>query len=250
MLLEQTIDKLNQMKLFGMVSELSRQINMPDISSLSFEERFSLLVDMEVISRENRRLKRLLANAHLRENACIEDIDFRKDRGLDRGFVLSLAACSWIEKHYNILITGPTGVGKTFIACALANAACRVGHPAIYYRSPRLLGELKMARADGSFVKLLARLAKTELLIIDDWGSSTLSDSERRDMLEVIEDRHKVRSTIVVSQIPIDKWHEVIGNPTIADSILDRIVHNSYKIDLKGGSMRKLSFSLTGSVHL
>jgi DNA replication protein DnaC len=250
MLMEQTIDKLNQMKLFGMVSELSRQINMPDISSLSFEERFSLLVDVEVTSRENRRLRRLLANAHLRENACIEDIDFRKDRGLDRGFILSLAACSWIEKHYNILITGPTGVGKTFIACALANAACRRGHPAIYYRSPRLLGELKMARADGSFVRLLARLAKTELLIIDDWGSGSLSDLEGRDMLEVIEDRYKVRSTIVVSQLPIDKWHDVIGNPTIADSILDRIVHNSYKIDLKGGSMRKLDSNLTDSVHL
>jgi DNA replication protein DnaC len=250
MLLEQTIDKLNQMKLLGMVSELSRQINTPDISSLSFEERFSLLVDMEITSRENRRLRRLLANASLRENACLEDIDFRKDRGLDRGFMLSLAACSWIEKHYNILITGPTGVGKTFIACALANAACRGGYSAIYYRSPRLLGELKMARADGSFVKLLARLAKTELLIIDDWGLNTLSDSERRDILEVIEDRHKVRSTIVVGQIPLDKWHDVVGNPTIADSILDRIVHNSYKIDLKGGSMRKLSFSLTDSVHL
>lgn len=249
MLLEQTIDKLNQIKLYGMASELERQLKTGDISLLSFEERFSLIVDAEAISRENRRLKRLLSQARLRENACIEDIDFRAERGLDKGFILSLANCSWIEKHLNAIIVGPTGVGKTFIACALGNAACRQGHSASYYRTPRLLNELKIARADGSFVKLLNKLAKTDLLVIDDWGLNTLSDSERRDILEVIEDRYKVRSTIIASQIPVDKWHDVVANPTIADAILDRIVHNSYKINLKGGSMRKQNSPLTDSGH-
>ncbi|MCL6606442.1 MAG: IS21-like element helper ATPase IstB [Paenibacillus sp.] len=249
MLFEQTIDKLNQMKLFGMVSELERQLKTNDISLLSFEERFSLLVDVEATSRENRRLKRLLSNARLRENACIEDIDFRADRGLDKGFILSLANCSWIEKHLNAIIVGPTGVGKTFIACALGNAACRQGYSTIYYRTPRLLNELKMARADGSFVKLLNKLAKTDLLVIDDWGLTTLSDSERRDILEVVEDRYKVRSTIMASQVPVDKWHDVVANPTMADAILDRIVHNAYKINLRGGSMRKQSAPLTDSGH-
>jgi DNA replication protein DnaC len=244
-MLEQTIDKLNQMKLFGMAGELSRQMQIADSSLLSFEERFSLLVDMEITSRDNRRLKRLLKGARLRENACIEDIDFRTSRGLDRSMIISLATCSWVAKHYNALITGPTGVGKTFIACALANAACRQGHSSIYYRFPRLLSELKMARADGSYVKLLNRLAKTELLVIDDWGINALSESERRDILEVIEDRYKIRSTIVVSQIPIDKWHDIIANSTIADAILDRLVHNAYKIDMKGGSMRKQTENLT-----
>ena len=249
MLLEQTIGKLNQMKLYGMASELERQLKMNDISHLSFEERFSLIVDVEATSRENRCLKRLLANARLRENACIEDIDFRADRGLDKGFILSLANCSWVEKHLNAIIVGPTGVGKTYIACALANAACRCSYSAIYYRTPRLLNELKMARADGSFAKLLNKLAKTDLLVIDDWGLNPLSDLERRDFLEVIEDRYKVRSTIMVSQIPVDKWHDVVANPTIADAILDRIVHNSYKINLKGESMRKLGVDLTDSGH-
>lgn len=239
MLLKHTIDKLNQMKLFGMASELTRQMQVPDTAALSFEERISFLVDMEMTSRDSRRLTRLLKGARLRESACIEDIDFRASRGLDRGLVLTLGTCDWIEKRRNVLITGPTGVGKTYIACALANAACRQGLCAIYYRAPRLLGELKLARADGSYAKVLNKLAKTELLAIDDWGINALSESERRDILEVMEDRYKLRSTIVVSQMPVDKWHDVIGNPTIADAILDRLVHNAYRIDLKGGSMRK-----------
>lgn len=244
MLFEQTIDKLNQMKLFGMVLELDRQLKTSDIQSLGFNERFSLIVDTEAISRENRRLKRLLAQAHLRENACIEDIDFRADRGLDKGFILSLANCSWIEKRLNAIIIGPTGAGKTFIACALGNAACRCSYPTIYYRAPRLLNELKMARADGSFAKLLNKLAKIDLLIIDDWGLAPLTDLERRDILEIVEDRYKVRSTIMISQIPVDKWHDVVADPTIADAILDRIVHNSYKVDVEGDSMRKLRRTL------
>jgi DNA replication protein DnaC len=244
MLFEQTIDKLNQMRLFGMVSELDRQLKTNDIAELSFNERFSLIVDTEAISRENRRLKRLLAQAHLRENACIEDIDFRADRGLDKGFILSLASCSWIEKHLNAIIIGPTGAGKTFIACALGNASCRCSYSAIYYRASRLLNELKMARADGSFAKLLNKLAKVDLLLIDDWGLAPLTDLERRDILEILEDRYKVRSTIMVSQIPVDRWHDVIADPTIADAILDRIVHNSYKINVEGDSMRKLKNNL------
>lgn len=250
MLLEQTMDKLNELKLFGMASELSRQVKEPEFTSLSFEERIGLLVDVEMTERENRRLTRLLRNAKLRENACIEDIDFRQSRFLDRATILSLASCNWIRQHQNVITTGPTGVGKTFIACALANAACRQGLLSIYYRTPRLLSELSVARADGSYAKLLNRLAKTELLIIDDWGMNAFSDSERKDLLEVIEDRCGLRSTIVVSQVPLDKWHDTIGNPTIADAILDRLVHNAYKITLKGGSMRKHTSDLTDSVHL
>jgi len=244
MLLNQTFDKLNQMKLFGMVSELTRQMQVPDTAALSFEERISFLVDMEMTARDSRRLSRLLKGAHLRDSACIEDIDFRTHRGLDRSVVLSLAICDWIEKRRNVLITGPTGVGKTYVACALAHTACRQGHSSIYYRAPRLLGELKLARADGSYAKTLNKLAKTELLVIDDWGINTLSESERRDILEVVEDRYKLRSTIVVSQVPVDRWHDVIANPTIADAVLDRLVHNAYRIDLKGGSMRKLDAKL------
>ena len=239
MLLEQTITKLNQMKLFGMVCELNRQISTPDISQLSFEERLSLLVDMETTTREDRRLSRLLKNAKLRENACIEDINFKKDRELDKSVILSLAACNWVRAHQSVLISGPTGVGKTYIGCALANAACRQGYSAHYYRTPRLLTELKIARADGSIIKLLDRLAKIEVLVIDDWGINALSDLERKDLLEVIEDRYKVRSTIIMSQLPIDKWHDAIGDPTLADAILDRLVHNAYKIKMEGDSMRK-----------
>lgn len=239
MLLEQTITKLNQMKLFGMVSELNRQMSTPDISQLSFEERLSLLVDVEVTTREDRRLSRLLKGAKLRENACIEDINFKKDRELDKSVILSLAACNWVRAHQSVLISGPTGVGKTYIGCALANAACRQGHSATYYRTPRLLTELKIARADGTIIKLLDRLAKTEVLLIDDWGINALSDLERKDLLEVIEDRYKVRSTIIMSQLPIDKWHDAIGDPTLADAILDRLVHNAYKIKMEGDSMRK-----------
>lgn len=239
MLLEQTITKLNQMKLFGMVSELNRQMKTPDISQLSFEERLSLLVDVETTTREDRRLSRLLKSAKLRENACIEDINFKKDRELDKSVILSLGSCNWVRAHQSVLISGPTGVGKTYIGCALANAACRQGYSANYYRAPRLLTELKIARADGTIIKLLDRLAKTEVLLIDDWGINALSDLERKDLLEVIEDRYKVRSTIIMSQLPIDKWHDAIGDPTLADAILDRLVHNAYKINMEGDSMRK-----------
>lgn len=249
-MLEQTMDRLNQLKLHGMASELERQIQLPDSAGLSFEERFSLIVDMEATSRENRRLGRLLRGARLREAALIEDIDFRASRGLERSVVITLGACDWIRQHHNLIVTGPTGAGKTFVACALANSALRQGLPAVYYRSPRLLSELGGARADGSYAKLLRKLAKTELLVIDDWGLNALSETERRDILEVVEDRYKLRSTIVVSQIPVDRWHETIGSPTIADAILDRLIHNAYKITLKGGSMRKSMSDLTHSVQL
>jgi DNA replication protein DnaC len=240
MLQEQTIAKLNKMKLFGMAQETLRQRTIDEIASLSFDERFSLLVDMEETSRENRRLKRLLTEAKLRENACIEDIDFSSSRGLDRSLVMSLATCTWIEKCLNVLLTGPTGAGKTFIACALGNAACRQGYGTFYARASRLFDELKIARTDGTYVKLLNKLAKAKLLIIDDWGINALTDIQRNDILEIIEDRYKLRSTIIISQIPIERWHDVIGNPTIADAVLGRIVHNAYKINLEGeDSMRK-----------
>ncbi|MBI4733588.1 MAG: ATP-binding protein, partial [Rubrobacteridae bacterium] len=219
----------------------------PDSKALSFDERISLLVDMEETSRNNRRLGRLLKSARLRENAAVENIDFRVHRrkGLDRSMIISLGNCSFVEKRHNILITGPTGIGKTFIACALGNAACRHGHSSLCYRFPRLLSELKLAHADGSYVKLLDRLAKISVLVIDDWGINALSEMERKDFLEIIEDRYKLRSTIIVSQIPVKNWHDIVGNPTIADAILDRLVHNAYKIDLDGPSMRKNNQDLT-----
>ena len=197
------------------------------------------MVDREWTEREQRRLTRRLQTAKLREQACIEDIDYRHPRNLDRSVIQRLATCQWIKRHENLILCGPTGVGKTWICCALANKACREGYSALYTRVPRFLHSLHIARADGSFEKKLARLAKTDLLILDDWGLAPLGDRERRDILEILEDRHNRCSTIVTSQLPLDNWHEHIGEPTIADSILDRLVHNAHRILMKGGSLRK-----------
>lgn len=243
MMVEMTLGKLNQLKLHGMAEALNEQMQATMYSTLSFEERLGLLVDREVTVRDNRRLTNLLRGARLRySNACPEEIDFRAPRGLSKEAILSLAQNSWVKGKQNIIITGPTGSGKTFIACALANSACRNGHSAYYIRLPRLLQELHIARADGSYGKLLIRLAKYTILVIDDWGLAKLGDKERRDILEVLEDRHGITSTIVASQIPTDKWHDTIGDPTIADAVLDRLVHNAHMItmSLKAESMRKL----------
>lgn len=243
MMVEITLGKLNQLKLHGMAAALNEQMQATMYSTLSFEERLGLLVDREVTVRDNRRLTNLLRGARLRySNACPEEIDFRAPRGLSKEAILSLAQNSWVKGKQNIIITGPTGSGKTFIACALANSACRNGHSAYYIRLPRLLQELHIARADGSYGKLLIRLAKYTILVIDDWGLAKLADKERRDILEVLEDRHGITSTIVASQIPTDKWHDTIGDPTIADAVLDRLVHNAHMItmSLKAESMRKL----------
>lgn len=249
MLTHPTLEKLHSLKLNGMAKALEEQIQMEDLKELSFEERLGLLVDREVTERRNRKLRTLLKKAKLRLNASIEDIDYRHPRGLDKSLTLSLASCQWVEEHNNILITGPTGVGKSYLACALAQKACREGYRTLYFRLTRLLQELTMARGDGRYGKMLINLAKNDLLVIDDWGLAPLDDHGRRDILEILEDRHNVRSTLVTSQIPVQNWHEIIGDPTLADAILDRLVHNAYKITLKGESMRKRLKSLTQAGH-
>ena len=249
MLTHPTLKKLHSLKLSGMVNALEEQIQMGDLKELSFEERLGLLVDREVTERRNRKLQTLLKKAKLRLNASIEDIDYRHPRGLDKSLILSLASCQWVEEHNNILITGPTGAGKSYLACALAQKACREDYRTLYIRLSRLLQELAMARGDGRYGKMLINLAKHDLLVIDDWGLAPLDDHGRRDILEILEDRHNIRSTIVTSQVPLENWHEIIGDPTIADAILDRLVHNAYKITLKGESMRKKLKTLTQAGH-
>jgi DNA replication protein DnaC len=215
------------------------------MDGLAFEERFSMLVDAQHLFRENKRMKRLLENAKLKLAASMENIDYRSPRGLDKSVVLSLASCDWVRKHRNVIIVGPTGSGKTYLSCALAHRACREGMTAFYLRTPKLYYTLAMARADGSYARVLAKLARTSVLVLDDLGMAALTDSERQDLLEVIEDRHGSASTIITSQLPVEHWHEVIGDPTIADALLDRLVHNAHKINLKGESMRKRKAALT-----
>ena len=247
MLKHPTLDKLHALKLTGMAAALEDQSATPDITDLSFEERLGLLVDREMTERDNRRMSSRLRRAKLRHAAILEDIDYRNSRGLDKGLVQSLASCQWVKEHLNVLITGPTGVGKTWLACALAHKACREGYTAQYVRLTRLLRELTIAKGDGQYSKLLTNLAKVDVLILDDWGLMKLSAENRRDLLEVLEDRHGRRSTIATSQLPIEEWHGVIGDATLADAILDRLVHNAYKINLRGESMRKQQAKLTAT---
>lgn len=239
MLVQQTLERLYELRLTGMAAAFEQQMQMPDVESLSFEDRFGLLLEREITFREDRRLTRLLQLAKLHLPAAVEDIDFRTPRGLDRSLVLRLAACDWIRSNQAVLISGPTGTGKSHLACALGQSACRHGLSTRYYRFSRLLGELALARADGSYPKLLDRLARTQLLILDDFGLATLTDSERRDLLEVLEDRYDRRATLVTSQLPFDHWHAVVGDSTFADAIMDRLVHQAHRITLKGASMRR-----------
>ena len=240
MLIHPTLDKLRSLRLEGMAKSFEEQLQMPDIEELRFEDRLALLIDREVTERNYRRQQSRLRKAKLRQkNACIEDIDFRARRGLDKELILYLSSCEWIGKHRNILITGPTGVGKTFLACALAQKACREGYTVQYLRLPRLLEDLALAHADGRYPKLMTGLARTDLLVLDDWGLAPLSDADRRELLEILEDRHDLRSTLVTSQLPVEKWHEAIDHPTLADAILDRLVHNAYRVALRGESMRR-----------
>ena len=241
MLNHPTLDKLRTLKLNGMVKTFEEQLASSDCEELSFEERLGFLVDREYTERENRRLQSRLRVAKLRQNACLEDIDYRHPRGLDKSQMKSLSALKWVKDHFNILITGPCGAGKSFIACALAHRVCMEGFRVLYFRASRLFNDLAVARGDGRYSKLINAIAKAHLLVIDDWGLSKLTDQERRDLLEILEDRYSIHSTIIASQLPVEHWHEIIGNPTLADAILDRVVHNAYRINLKGGggSMRK-----------
>jgi DNA replication protein DnaC len=239
MLIHPTLERLRELRLPGMAAALEEQLRMRDIESLSFEDRLALLLEREVTHREDRRLSRLLHLAKLHQHASIEDLDLRTPRGLDRSVVLRLAGCDWIRARQSVLISGATGTGKSFLASALGQAAARHGLSVRYWRFSRLLDDLALGRADGSYPKRMEKLSKTELLILDDFGLAPLADAERRDLLEVLEDRYDRRATLVTSQLPFEHWHEVVGDATFADAILDRLVHNAHRITLKGASMRR-----------
>lgn len=241
MLNHPTLDKLHQLRLFGMARALAAQTQQAELGQLSFEERLGLLVDCEAAERESRQSAARLRRAKLKQTASPEDVDFRHPRGLDRALFARLMSCRWVAEHQAVLLTGPTGVGKTYLACALAHQACRQGYSALYLRLPRFLSELAIARGDGRYAKWLAQLAKTDVLVLDDWGLAVLTDENRRDLLEVFDDRHGSRSTIVTSQLPLEHWHEALGDPTLADAILDRLVHQAHIIKLAGESLRKKS---------
>ena len=238
MLRQETLEKMNAMKLFGMVESFETQMSSSEYAELSFEERVGLMVDTEWSAREQRKLKRRLRGAKLKYPASLENVNFRAPRGLNRQQVLSLGSCGWIAEHHNLLISGPTGIGKSFLACAFVERACRRGFTGYYVRAPRLIHELAVARGDGSYARLLAKLAKLDLLAIDDWLLHPLKESERRDLMEVIEDRAECGSTLIASQIPVKNWHEAIGDPNQADAICDRLLHRAHRIALKGASLR------------
>jgi len=238
-LMQPTIEKLYAMKLIGMADAIRSQSENPEITALSFEERLAMMVDRQWDWRQSKALTRRLKNAHFKVPATVEDIDYRHPRRLDRQLIRSLSNSEWVAQHQNVILTGPTGVGKSFLACALAQKAVRDGFTALYTRAPRLLRDLTVARADGSFAKLLDHIAHTDVLIVDDWAMAPLTDPERRDFLEICDDRYSARSTVLTSQVPISHWHDQVGDPTIADSILDRLVHNAHRIELSGASIRK-----------
>ncbi|MDZ7802098.1 MAG: IS21-like element helper ATPase IstB [Trueperaceae bacterium] len=245
MLTHPTLEKLRTLQLRGMAAALEDQARTPDIETLSFEERLGLLLDREETTRADRRLKTRLTQAKLRVPASIEDIDYQAKRNLDKSVLLNLANCNWIERHQNLVITGPTGVGKTYLACALAHKACQEGHKALYQRLPRLLHDLEIAKGDGRYRSMLASLQRIDLIALDDWGVTPMSDTNRRDLLELLDDRYATRSTLITSQLPVDAWHDYLNDPTLADAILDRFIHNAHRLDLRGDSMRKTRGRLT-----
>jgi DNA replication protein DnaC len=239
MLNQPTLDKLQSLKLHGMADAFRAQLETAQSSSLSFEERFAMLVDQQWLWKENRALARRLRSARLKEKGVVEDIDYQHPRGLDRKLIRTLATSEWVRQHQHILLLGPTGTGKTWLACALAQKACRDGFTILHKRAAELFRELAVAHVDGSFGRLLTRLSRIDILVLDDFAMAPLKDSERRDFLEICDDRYQRRSLILTSQMPLAHWHEQIGDVSVADSILDRVVHNAYRLELNGESMRK-----------
>jgi DNA replication protein DnaC len=240
MLREPTMEKLQAMRLGAMSAAWLEQQQNADVVALSFDERFAMVVDAEWMTRENKRLSRALKEAKLRlAEASMEGIDYPPRRELDKAFVRQMGSCRWIAEHQVVLISGATGTGKTYVACALAQQACRKGYRATYRRAPRFFDELRLARADGSYPRLLARLARVDVLVIDDFAITPVSDTERRDLLEVLEDRYAMRATVISSQLPPDQWHDYLADPTVADAICDRLLHGAHRIALKGPSRRK-----------
>ena len=240
MLIHPTSDRLRELGLVGMARALEEQRRHADAAELGFEDRLAMLVERETLERDSKRLAARLRFAGLRQQATPEDVDHRVARSLDRALFQRLTSGEWIERHQDLLVTGPTGTGKTWLSCALGHRACRDNRSVLYQRVPRLLESLGLARGDGRYARMLKSLARVQLLILDDWAIIPLTAEQRRDLMEIIDDRHDRASTIVTSQVPVEHWHEHIGNPTIADAVLDRLVHGAHRIDLKGESMRKL----------
>jgi len=238
MLHEQTIEKLYSLRLQGMAHALQEQMRQPDMAGLAFEERLAMLVDAQWLWKENRALSQRLKNACLKHRASMENINYRHSRQLDRSQMRSLASCGWVKQRQNVLITGPTGIGKSYLCCALLEKACREGYSAYYTQAHKLFRQLAIAYVDGSYDKLLKKIAKMDVLAIDDWGLVPLADSERRHLFEVIEDRHGSRCTVVTSQFPVENWHELIGSPSMADATIDRIAQGAHRIELLGETMR------------
>jgi DNA replication protein DnaC len=246
MLTHPTHERLIALGLTGMAKALEEQRRQGDLAALDFEERLALMIDRETIERENKRLASRLKVARLRQSAVVEDVNLKVSRSLDKALFAKLVAGDWIERHQNLLIIGQAGVGKSWLACALGHKACRDNRSVLYHRLPRLFDDLLLARGDGRYGRLLKTLARVELLILDDWGLAPLTPEQGRDLLEVLDDRHGRSATVVTSQLPVDHWHEMIGNPTVADAILDRLVHNAHRLILKGDSMRKLAAKQSG----